>query len=144
MKDLKKKGYWYIDERGNRWSEDYYTYKQAVFLSDSLVNCTNCTDCSHCTNCNNCIDCELCSDCEYCLGCIRCVRCNVTRSHNHKIKPDHWFASCKDCTDCTDCSVCHSCTDCKGCENCSNCVKCQHSRYINNRCSESHRISDLI
>lgn len=37
-------GYW-IDENNNKWSEYFYTEKQAKMNSESLINCHDCHDC---------------------------------------------------------------------------------------------------
>ncbi len=68
-------GYW-IDENNNKWSEYFYTEKQAKMNSESLINCHDCHDCLYCHDCRNCRNCHDCHDCRNCRNCHDCRNCH--------------------------------------------------------------------
>lgn len=129
---MKKIDGYYVDENGNKWSENLFSEEKAIKFSETMVGCRECTDCedcrdcSFCTNCTNCDYCDYCNncvDCINCTSCINCVTCNAC-SDCDDCKECANCVLCGECRDCTHCRYCCDCIDCFGCADCSTCSNC--------------------
>lgn len=138
---MKKIGGCYVDENGNKWSENLFSEEKAIKLSETMAgcrecidcedcrdcsfctNCTNCVDCINCINCINCVTCDACRDCDACKECVNCDLCRECRDCIHC----RYSYDCIDCfswADCSTCSNCNTCTDCNNCIKCFACIYC--------------------